>query len=713
MTAAAFLTAPARPPHDPLALQQGGVAGWMPAVHAGNAVIDPVDCALTLAPAPGSQRLLAEPSGSLGGLVLPKWLAADCEGNMWLFGPGSGSLKRFDPCTCAFVTVPCTAGSGGGPRAVVRPGGLAVVDDTLFLCDRSGAGRLLLFDRRSFALRSVWSPPVGSTAAAWQPAAVAVDGGTVYVADPVNGGIHRFARWGGWLGFQGGFGAVEALAVDRHHRVYAVDHGASAVFAFDAYGRPLGTVARPDELAGRFDCLPWTVARDGTIDLSAGCQSSDPRGFGPEGQPAPMPPPPDPLYAPAGSWIAGPFDSRIAQCVWHSLRFEALVGAHQNLRVASYGAEVELPASDIALLPASVWTAVPPAASGEEALILSPPGRYLWLRIALAGDGGGTPRLCGLTLDYPRISLRRYLPAAFGSNPQSADFTDRLLAIFDTGFRAFESRIDDEAMLFDADSAPAEAGRDVLGWIASWLGIALERGWPIERRRELVRSAGRLLACRGTVRGLRGAVLLWLGWNRPLTTPRRPACGLRCRAPAPTAPLPQLVLEHWKLRRWLWLGKGRLGSDAVLWGESILNRSRLGDTARTGVTRLDSTRNPLADPFNHAANRFSLFVPARRVASAQHRGQLQRLIDDQRPADSLAQVVPVHARMRIGIQACIGFDSVVGCWPQGVTLDAARLGRATVLSGSNPGRPPQRIGRTSRLQPARTPSAAPEREKRA
>jgi hypothetical protein len=36
--------------------------------------------------------------------------------------------------------------------------------------------------------------------------------------------------------------------------------------------------------------------------------------------------------------------------------------------------------------------------------------------------------------------------------------------------------------------------------------------------------------------------------------------------------------------------------------------------------------------------------------------------------------------MRIGIQASIGFDSVVGCWPEGILLDAARLGRATVLS---------------------------------
>jgi hypothetical protein len=38
--------------------------------------------------------------------------------------------------------------------------------------------------------------------------------------------------------------------------------------------------------------------------------------------------------------------------------------------------------------------------------------------------------------------------------------------------------------------------------------------------------------------------------------------------------------------------------------------------------------------------------------------------------------------MRIGIQASIGFDSVVGCWPEGVLLNTARLGKATVLSAA-------------------------------
>jgi hypothetical protein len=124
-----------------------------------------------------------------------------------------------------------------------------------------------------------------------------------------------------------------------------------------------------------------------------------------------------------------------------------------------------------------------------------------------------------------------------------------------------------------------------------------------------------------------------------------------------------------------------------------------------GATRLDTSRNPLLDPFNAAANRFSLFVPARHVATGPQRAQLGRLVDEHRPADALALIVPVHARMRIGIQASIGFDTVIGCWPSGVTLDAARLGRGTVLSSDERRSGTARIGKTLRLQPARLPAA--------
>ena len=700
-SAAALLPPPARPPHDPLAMRLGGDGGWPAALMGSDADSD--GCALMLPAAPGAARTLSEASGSLGGLVPPRNVAIDDEGAVWLLGSMSGKLKRFDLCTCAFVTVPCTAGMGTGPRALAASGGIAIDGATLFLCDAGAPGRLLLFDRRSFALRAEWRPPAGATVNPWQPVAVAVGRDVVYVADPANGCIHRFHRWGGWRGAIEGLGAITAIVLDCHGRLFVVVPGQPAITIVTGTGASAGRAALPREVADDFPPAPFPVAPDGTIDLSGICATAG--SYDGEGDSAPWPAPPSPAFATAAVWTSPALDSRIARCTWHRLMPDAMIGLHQRAMFSTYTAEAAVPDDVIALLPDSAWTAVPWSGDGGDALILSPPGRYLWLRATLGSDGSGTPRLCGTVIEYPRISLRRYLPAAFGSDPVSADFTDRLLAIFDRGFRDIEARIDNGAAMFDPASAPAGKANDVLGWIGSWIGLSVERGWPEARRRAIVKAAGKLFACRGTVRGLRNMLLLWLGWDDLKLMPQRPVCGPRCR-PAACPPVPPtLVLEHWKLRRWLWLGKGRLGSDAVLWGESILGRSRLDDTAQTGATRLDTTRNPLLDPFNVAANRASVFLPARTISDGRKLGMVRRLIQDLTPADALVAIIPVHARMRIGVQASIGFDSVIGCWPAGVTLDGSALGRATILTGAVPGGPEAaRIGRSARLLPPPQPS---------
>jgi hypothetical protein len=60
----------------------------------------------------------------------------------------------------------------------------------------------------------------------------------------------------------------------------------------------------------------------------------------------------------------------------------------------------------------------------------------------------------------------------------------------------------------------------------------------------------------------------------------------------------------------------------------------------------------------------------------------------------------VEPRMRIGVQSMIGFDSVIGRLPQGVTLDRSSLGRATVLTSAKGASPLVRVGRSSRMGPA-------------
>ena len=335
-------------------------------------------------------------------------------------------------------------------------------------------------------------------------------------------------------------------------------------------------------------------------------------------------------------------------------------------------------------MPANAWTRLPqPNAPDSDILISAQPGRYLWLRLVLHGPGNATPRISRVEIEFPRVSLARMLPAAFRQDPVSADLTDRFVAIMDRPLRDIERRVDHNAALYDPEAAPAMPGADMLSFIAGWIGFKFESRWPIERRRRMLKAMARLLYLRGTAEGLRQAMIAYFGWREQAACEKRivpcgchPRCGL---PPAPASSQPMMILEHWRLRRWLFLGAGRLGDAAVLWGSGILDKVELDRGARVGASRLDSVHDTLRDPFYVTAWKFSLFLPARYGREAAERGAILRFVDQFRPAHAAARIVYVAPRMRIGIQAAIGFDAVIARYPAATTrLGEMRLGRGTV-----------------------------------
>lgn len=58
---------------------------------------------------------------------------------------------------------------------------------------------------------------------------------------------------------------------------------------------------------------------------------------------------------------------------------------------------------------------------------------------------------------------------------------------------------------------PDTTAEDMLGWLASWLGLTLDDNQPVQRQRELVRQGVELLRWRGTARGVRDAVAAAVG----------------------------------------------------------------------------------------------------------------------------------------------------------------------------------------------------------
>ena len=722
MSNAAFLAPVPKTPHDPVSWLLNSRNGWRAAKLAGVEMA-PSDQMLALAPLPDSGRRLTEPGGGFGGLTLPSNVAASIDGTLFLLDSQSGQLKCFDPCRCRFEVVSCTGGIGDQPRQLRSPGGIGIQGGNLFVCD-TGNRRLQVFSLRGFVLRAMWAPPASaSLAQLWQPSDVTFDSRRiVLVSDRANGCVHLFHACGRWLKCLPGFGAVQAITTDREDRLYVCVENADHVQVVDlGTGKPLEQVSRRDLVSDRFAALPFAVDAAGNLMLSGLCESVDGEDSGASGlfdnTGALLPGPAvtaRPRYPTQGTYFSQPLDSDLYRCQWDRLVLHANVPEGTRIQVLTHCSETEKPVDLIETLRDDAWSTDQTLNAGQGAdpsggwdcLLRSAPGRFLWLKLVFHGNRTATPRLECIRVEFPRISLRRYLPGVFGAEPVAADFTDRFLAVFDRGFRDIEHQIDGQARLLDPLSAPSgssQDGKDFLSWLGSWIGVGSERNWPVGLRRRLLKEAGKLFSRRGTLGGLRRYLELYLGLEPhqrrcPSSPDYRP-----CTTEAPHAwEPPQLILEHFKLRRWLFLGHGRLGDQARLWGEAILDRCRVGGPTALGQTRLGQLRitgaeTPKRDAFNIYAHRFSVFVPACFSRTAEQRKGLERLVETEKPAHTTHQIIYVEPRLRIGIQSMIGFDAVIGAYPVGVTLDETPLGLASVLGPAYKGGPSLQIGTEARV----------------
>jgi phage tail-like protein len=712
-----------KPPDDPLHLLLDARTGWRmsdSSVHIDESLDH---CSLGLSPQVGASRSLVDAAGTFGGLELPTGVAIDAAGDIFLLDAASGKLKRFDPCECRFQDVPCIGGIGTEPRQFKNPHGIALCRGDLFVCD-TGNARIQILALRGMTLRALWpSPPAAELAQPWKPFDIAFDSrGHAFVSDVANGVIHRFDRRGNWQKKFGALNQPTHLAISADNLIYIVESGTGEVAVFDADGalftpaEPLDN-SRPDKLASKF--YPTGIATDADgnlylapfcaarIECDAGKTQRDPSSiaFDLHGNSFVLSASQQKAFQSSvvafekeGVYLSEPLDSEIYRCQWHSVVIRGELPAGAQIVVDTFTAEASLDLADLASLSDTAWRThqnVNAITDHQwDCLVTSPPGRFLYLRLTLRGNEVVTPRIAQVKIFFPRISLRRYLPAVFGENPVSADFTDRMLGVFDTIFRSVETRLDYFARYLDPMSAPADRDprtlADFLTWLASWMGVVLDRSWDERKRRLFLRDAHMFHQLRGTLEGLRRQLLLYLGWMSQKKSHRRCSCRHE---------IPLLILEHFKLRRWLFLGEARLGDQSVLWGKRIVNRTQLNETAQAGVTQLIGTPDPVRDPLHVYAHKFSVFVPASCVRSDDRRASIERLISLAKPAHTAHQLELVHPRFRIGFQSAIGLDSVVGEYPQSITLGRQRLGSDTVLGEAADGKGPPhlQIGIRSRI----------------
>jgi phage tail-like protein len=358
----------------------------------------------------------------------------------------------------------------------------------------------------------------------------------------------------------------------------------------------------------------------------------------------------DRIVAPAGAsrertgqLLTIPIDSGIPRARWHRVRIDADVPFGTSLSTAVATTDEADPAVQGVAEPA--WSEFPSGVPHPQDwqrpqrsldyLVDQPPGRFLFLRLRLTGDGQRTPTVRRIRLDVPRSTSADFLPDVYRENPQAEDFLERFVSIFDAAIGELDDAIQAYPALLDADSVPDA----VLPWIGSFLDLAFESGWDARRRKALIRAAPRLYRRRGTVAGLREA--------------------LRIVTDVDVA-IDELPLT----RAWRALGTG------VIRGMRLFGRSRarlrLGSSA-VGGAPLMSYGDPDRDPFTMLAHRFAVQVP--RTAGADARALIARLVESLKPAHTIAGLRVAGDGFVVGSSSSVGVETAF------LALPAPRLGR--------------------------------------
>lgn len=469
---------------------------------------------------------------------------------------------------------------------------------------------------------------------------------------------------GGWLP-----GAVAAL--DR--RTYAADAGTGRIYAFD-------DASRAGFVPGyRGPVTALAVAENGDLYVKPGLDAAYFHLVA------------DSAYVDHGELTAGPFDAGETRD-WERAWIDAVrpPGTTCTVEVVQKPAAAPppLPSEWRTLMTQDVLLSVldPPLAKGDR--------RYVWLRVRLSTDvATQSPRVRQVRAATAAENYLDYLPSTYGRNDERADgqegFLRRMLKLLRGELSQEEEWLDDMPRVADAQFLPGQA----LPWLAQWLAFELPQIASEDERRALIARAVALYARRGAPEsiaqfvelhtGVRPTILeafedrrIWqlgttsrldfdtrlppldpLGMVVPDTAPAE--C---CEQPAATAHCP---------------------CDPVAADAS----SRACNTGPIGRAIVGES-GPLASYqiglplFSEDAYRFCVFVDGYRAQRPETLAEIRRIVDREKPAHTDYRVSLLEPELRVGLQARVGIDAILGGNPPGFHL-AAQLGFDTRLAPSD------------------------------
>ena len=294
-----------------------------------------------------------------------------------------------------------------------------------------------------------------------------------------------------------------------------------------------------------------------------------------------------------------------------------------------------------------------------EAPVSAGPGRYLWIKLILHGTERVTPRVRAVRIERPGHQLLRALPRAWSRDDSDADFLQRLLAPAEGMLHELDERAAQRAVLIDPQATPQEA----LSWLASFVGLVLDRRWSEDARRTLIADAYPLFRRRGTKAALIRILEIYLG-----------------RAP--------VIIEQWQMRGLggTVLGTEPHGTPAPTIGASTRGTGTLGRFTIGGQA-------PGSDSYQLAAHRFSVLVPTQ--LTPEQRAAVADIVEHHRPAHTVGEIQELGLGMRVGQRLRLNLTSFVG---PGADWGPAVVGQVLVGGDGVVGLPVvgSRVGITSR-----------------
>ena len=648
--------------------------------------------------------------GSVGGLVLPRGIAVDERGVVYLLGPDEPWLKRIDPAIGIFKQLEWTGGEGTDPRQFHQPGGIGIVGSQLCVAD-TGNARVQVFSLASLALQRVFKV-AGSI-----PVDVATSGDQAYFLhklDTKEAQIHAYRAGTDDLTtvftVPGPPQRWSRLLVDREGRFYLLDATVPQLEIFDRSGTSVGTVSAADDVRDRFPAPEIRMDQKGRFKppakLARQCgvlPGIDQLVFDRQGRavriPKDEPAGPRP-YGQSGVWISKELDSAISKCQWHRIEMElGDLPPGTVVAVSTWTSETPKPLQDV--LATAEWKSthrvVGPMQPGvsstpktHEVLVTSDGGRFLWLKLELSGDGYASAAVKSLRVHYPRQSYLENLPAIYQAEEDSRRFVERFLSIAQAEWDPLETSIAEISRYFDPRTVP---DGPFLDYLARWLALPLEGSWTYAQKRHLLRAAPGFTGRAGTLGGIHDYLRAYLEAMREEFSEHS---GEKNQPDV----YPRLV-EGFRERDRLMLSVrelGQLGSIAPLWSPSAVARLQLDVFAREGEARMVSTGDPERDLFHEFSHRFRVFVPSAWVRTGEEERMIRRAVEAVKPSQAAYDLCLVEPRFRIALQSTVGIDTILGPYPRArlaCTHEADpppsrppryRLGYDTILA-AEPGRP--------------------------